>query len=157
MAAGAGAGAGMDPSAFDPSKFAAGGAGWDDMTKAAQSMMKDFLQPEKIKELSENPEVLEIQKDPKMQEIIKDVQTNGPMAVLKYYSDPDAMQIFSKITSLLGLPADFASASADFAKLGGMPGMPGAPGAPGAGASDAAAGAGGAAQDAAKQDAHGLE
>merc|ERR1719478_408044 len=116
MAAGAGAGAGMDPSAFDPSKFAAGGAGWD--------------------------------------EIIKDVQTNGPMAVLKYYSDPDAMQIFSKITSLLGLPADFASASADFAKLGGMPGMPGAPG---AGASDAAAGAGGAAQDASKQDAHGLE
>merc|ERR1719478_126812 len=154
MAAGAGAGAGMDPSAFDPSKFAAGGAGWDDMTKAAQSMMKDFLQPEKIKELAENPEVLEIQKDPKMQEIIKDVQTNGPMAVLKYYSDPDAMQIFSKITSLLGLPADFASASADFAKLGGMPGMPGAPG---AGAPDAAAGAGGAAQDASKQDAHGLE
>jgi hypothetical protein len=41
----------------------------------------------------------------------QDVQTNGPMAVLKYYSDPDAMQIFSKITSLLGLPADFAQAS----------------------------------------------
>ena len=33
------------------------------------------------------------------------------MSVLKYYSDPDAMQIFSKITSLLGLPADFAQAS----------------------------------------------
>jgi len=32
------------------------------------------------------------------------------MAVLKYYSDPDAMQIFSKITGLLGLPADFAKA-----------------------------------------------
>jgi hypothetical protein len=121
------------------------------MTSAAQSMMKDFLQPEKIKELSTNPEVLEIQKDPKMIEIINDVQTNGPMAVLKYYSDPDAMQIFSKITSLLGLPADFAKAHEDFAKL--------APTAPG-GANDAAAFAAAgdaAAGDAAKQDAHGLE
>jgi hypothetical protein len=32
-------------------------------------MMKDFLQPEKIKELSTNPEVLEIQMDPTMIEI----------------------------------------------------------------------------------------
>ena len=29
-----------------------------------------------------------------------------------------------QITSLLGLPADFAKASEDFAKLGGMPGQP---------------------------------
>ena len=40
----------------------------------------------------------ELQTNPKMQEIIKDVQTNGPMSVLKYYSDPDAMGIFSKIS-----------------------------------------------------------
>lgn len=69
--AGAGGAGGFDPAAFDPSKFGAGSAGWQEMTNAAQSMMKDFLQPEKIKELSQNPEVLEIQKDPKMQEIIK--------------------------------------------------------------------------------------
>ncbi len=25
------------------------------------------------------------------------VQTNGPMSVMKYYSDPDALQIFTKI------------------------------------------------------------
>ncbi len=29
-----------------------------------------------------------------------------------------------QITSLLGLPADFAKASEDFAKLGGLPGQP---------------------------------
>jgi hypothetical protein len=69
--AGAGGAGGFDPAAFDPAKFGAGSAGWQEMTNAAQSMMKDFLQPEKIKELSTNPEVLEIQKDPKMQEIIK--------------------------------------------------------------------------------------
>jgi hypothetical protein len=68
---GGGGAGGFDPAAFDPSKFGAGSAGWQEMTNAAQSMMKDFLQPEKIKELSQNPEVLEIQKDPKMQEIIK--------------------------------------------------------------------------------------
>lgn len=30
--------------------------------------------------------------------------------VMKYYSDPNAMKIFSKITSLLGLPDDIAKA-----------------------------------------------
>jgi len=75
------------------------------------------------------------------------------------------MQIFSKITSLLGLPADFAQASQDFAKLGaggmpgGLPGMPGMPGMPGAGDAAAPAGADGGAPagEEPKQDAHGLE
>ena len=31
---------------------------------------------------------------------------------MKYYSDPNAMKIFSKITSLLGLPDDMAKAGA---------------------------------------------
>ncbi|EKX37529.1 hypothetical protein GUITHDRAFT_154955 [Guillardia theta CCMP2712] len=69
-----------------------------------------------------------------MQEIVNDIRTNGPMAILKYYSDPDAMSIFSKITGLLGLPADFSKASEQFAKMtaGGAAGAPGAEGEAGA-------------------------
>ena len=82
----------------------------------------------------------ELQSNPKMQEIIKDVQANGPMSVMKYYSDPDAMEMFGKISKLLGLPEDFSKAGGDFAKM--MPGMGGMPGAPGAGAAGAAGGFG---------------
>lgn len=78
----------------------------------------------------------ELQSNPKMQEIIKDVQTNGPMSVLKYYSDPDAMAMFGKISKLLGLPDDLNKMGGDFSKMmppgmGGMPGLPGAGAAPG--------------------------
>ena len=51
------------------------------MQKQAQSMMKNYLKPEKLEELAKSDEVKELQEDPKMKAIIKDVQENGPMAV----------------------------------------------------------------------------
>eukprot|EP00284_Hemiselmis_tepida_P009959 CAMPEP_0174927876 /NCGR_PEP_ID=MMETSP1355-20121228/21823_1 /TAXON_ID=464990 /ORGANISM="Hemiselmis tepida, Strain CCMP443" /LENGTH=287 /DNA_ID=CAMNT_0016174009 /DNA_START=40 /DNA_END=903 /DNA_ORIENTATION=- len=113
------------------------GAGFEQMQSVAQNMMKDYLKPEKMEELAKSDDMKDLQNDPKMQEIVKDVQTNGPMSVLKYYSDPDAMKIFTKISKLIGLPDDFSKAGADFAKMvppGAMAGMPGLGGVPGAGA-----------------------
>jgi len=105
------------------------GAGFEQMQSVAKDMMKDYLKPEKMEELAKSDDMKELQNDPKMQEIVKDVQTNGPMSVLKYYSDPDAMKIFTKISKLIGLPDDFSK----MVPPGAMAGMPGMGGAPAAG------------------------
>eukprot|EP00283_Hemiselmis_rufescens_P008948 CAMPEP_0173432724 /NCGR_PEP_ID=MMETSP1357-20121228/10425_1 /TAXON_ID=77926 /ORGANISM="Hemiselmis rufescens, Strain PCC563" /LENGTH=286 /DNA_ID=CAMNT_0014397365 /DNA_START=26 /DNA_END=886 /DNA_ORIENTATION=- len=154
MFGGAGAGAGGEGGKtlgdLEAGGAAAGGAGagamgglpgmdaqgFEQMQSVAQNMMKDYLKPEKMEELSKSDEMKELQNDAKMQEIVKDVQQNGPMSVLKYYSDPDAMQIFQKISKLIGLPDDITKAGSDFAKMvppGGLGGLPGMGGAPGAG------------------------
>lgn len=59
------------------------------------------LSPEMLRSLSSSPEVMQMLKDPKMQDIMRAVMTGGPEAMKKYLSDPDAVLLLQRLSSVM--------------------------------------------------------
>lgn len=53
-----------------------------------------------LQRFEDDPQLLAMAQSEKLQQIQQDLEQNGPMAVLKYAKDPEALLMFEKIVKL---------------------------------------------------------
>lgn len=59
------------------------------------------MSPELLKSLSADPAIMQMLRDPKMQDIMTSVMRGGPDAMKKYLSDPDAVSLLQRLSSIM--------------------------------------------------------
>jgi len=59
------------------------------------------MSPQMVKALASDPEIVSLLRDPKMQSIMRDMMISGPEGVKKYLSDPDAIVLLQKLSTVM--------------------------------------------------------
>ena len=63
-----------------------------------------------------DPEIMAAMQNPKMMQVFMEMQTQGPMAIMKYQNDPEVMNLIMKIQGAMG------GGGAGMGAMGGMGG-----------------------------------
>lgn len=72
----------------------------DDIT-ANDGTLPGGLTPEAVRKLTSNPEIMTLLQNPKLQDAMKKVMTEGPSAMASYASDPEMMEMLTKLSTVM--------------------------------------------------------